>query len=134
MNTSLNPQIIGRAENAHKPLMALALAGTGTTFPQWVALRLVATGTTFGLADEVAVALKIPAADIVAGMVADGLLTPQESLTEAGRARYDEIRSTVDAIVARVYADIPAEDLEVAGRVLTTITARADAEAAAHPA
>lgn len=130
----LTPQILGRAENAHKPLMARALAGTGTTFPQWVALRLVATGTTSGLADEVGGALKLPAeaaSAVVAELAAAGLLTSAGALTEAGRARYDEIRSAVDEIVSRVYAGIPAADLEVAARVLTTITARADAEASA---
>ena len=105
------------------------LAGTGTTFPQWVALRLAASAVGPRLADEVATALKVPAQSLVAELVATGLLTADGALTEPGRARYDEIRTAVDAVVARVYADIPTEDLEVAARVLTTITERADAEA-----
>ena len=35
--------------------------------------------------------------------------------------------SVIDGIAARLYADLPAEDLATAGRVLTTVTARANA-------
>jgi hypothetical protein len=38
----LSPQIIGQTENAHRPLMDRVLAGTGTTFRQWVALSIAA--------------------------------------------------------------------------------------------
>jgi hypothetical protein len=37
----LNPQIVGQAENAHLPVLARILAGTGTTKHQWVALSLI---------------------------------------------------------------------------------------------
>ncbi|MDV5149976.1 MarR family transcriptional regulator [Streptomyces sp. SBC-4] len=51
-------------------------------------------------------------------------------LTEAGR-ELDETTSAESAeISARLYAGIPAEDLAVAGRVLTLVTERANAELA----
>ncbi|WP_329619575.1 MarR family transcriptional regulator [Streptomyces sp. NBC_01255] len=51
-------------------------------------------------------------------------------LTEAGR-ELDETTSAESAEVsARLYAGIPAEDLAVAGRVLTLVTERANAELA----
>jgi hypothetical protein len=49
-------------------------------------------------------------------------------LTEAGQARYREIRASVDETINRVYGDIPTDDLATAGRVLTLITARLNAE------
>jgi DNA-binding GntR family transcriptional regulator len=52
------------------------------------------------------------------------------ALTEAGQARYRQIRTALDGITARLYGDLPAEDLATAGRVLAIVTARADAELA----
>ena len=53
------------------------------------------------------------------------------SLTDAGRARYGAVREHVDAITGRIFGDLPAEDLAIAGRVLAVVTARAQAEVAA---
>ncbi|MDX6222850.1 MAG: hypothetical protein QOD91_1904, partial [Frankiales bacterium] len=47
---TLDPQIIGQAEKAHKPLLERVLARTGTTMNQWVALKL--TAATGGTADR----------------------------------------------------------------------------------
>lgn len=67
-------------------------------------------------------------------MTADDLLAEpgagQVSLTDAGRELFDSIRTAGNAIAARLYAGIPAEDLAAAGRVLTLVTERADAELA----
>jgi hypothetical protein len=52
-------------------------------------------------------------------------------LTDQGRARNDEIRSAIAVITERLYGDIPAADLATAGRVLSLVTARANAELAA---
>ena len=51
-------------------------------------------------------------------------------LTDAGQARYQQIRTAIGDITARLYGDLPADDLATTGRVLTTITARANAELA----
>jgi len=51
-------------------------------------------------------------------------------LTDAGQARYQQIRTAIGEITARLYGDLPAGDLATTGRVLTTITARANAELA----
>ena len=53
------------------------------------------------------------------------------SFTEAGRERHAGIRDGIGALTARLYGDLPAEELEIAGRVLATVTARARAELAA---
>jgi DNA-binding MarR family transcriptional regulator len=54
----------------------------------------------------------------------------QVSFTESGRELFDRIRTGGNEIAARVYAGIPAEDLATAGRVLTLVTERANAELA----
>jgi DNA-binding MarR family transcriptional regulator len=51
-------------------------------------------------------------------------------LTDLGQARHRQIRSAIDEITERLYGDLPADDLATAGRVLATITARANAELA----
>lgn len=140
---TLTPQVIGQAENAHRPLMDRVLARTGTTFHQWVALTITAAGGRAvdrdQLVGRVAGALKISDAAVlatIAELTASELLEarPGEGvrvgLTDAGQARYHQIRAAVDEVTARVYRDLPADDLATAGRVLTVITARANAELA----
>ena len=46
------------------------------------------------------------------------------------RELYEQITAETSEISARIYADIPAEDLATAGRVLTLVTERANAELA----
>jgi DNA-binding MarR family transcriptional regulator len=147
---ALTPQVIGQAENAHRPLMDRVLDRTGVTFPQWVALTIAAAAdgaTADGAAADGAIdrgdligrmtgALKIDdsaAARALAGLTVSELLQDlagdgsRVGLTEAGRARHRQIRAAVDQVVARLYGNIPAEDLATTSRVLTLITARANA-------
>ncbi len=139
---TLTPQIIGQAENAHKPLMDRVLAPTGTTFPQWVAMKL--TQVAGGASERAQLVVRITGALKVDGPVAQsaiaelttaGLMSTGDgstvALTPAGKARQHELQAAIDQTVARVYRDIPAEDLATAARVLTQITAQANAEAAA---
>ena len=137
----LNPQIVGQAENAHLPVLKRILAQTGTTKNQWVALTLTtAAGGAIDrnqLIGRLTDALKIDNAAAVAAiseltttqLLEDGEESGVE-LTDSGQARYREIRSAVDEVIGRVYRDIPADDLATAGRVLTLITARLNAETA----
>jgi DNA-binding MarR family transcriptional regulator len=130
----LTPQIVGQAENAHKPLIGRILGPTGTTMHQWVALTMTATAGGAIEAEQLAAqmvgALKIDHAaahDTIAELVAARLLAdeaPQVGFTDAGRAKHGQIRAAVDAIIAQVYGDIPTQDLATAARVLMTITDR----------
>lgn len=139
----LTPQVIGQAENAHKPLIDRILASTGTTFHEWVVLTITAAGD--GAVDRdqlvgrMTGALKMDDAAVVASiaeLTASELLEalPGEGsrvgLTDAGQARYRQIRTAIDEVTARLYGDLPADDLATAARVLTIITARANAELA----
>lgn len=148
----LNPQIVGQAENAHRPALERILGRSGTTFPQWVALRLAATdgGSTDGarLAARIVDALKIApesARAAIDQLVGAHLVEPESRLepgtddqtqvplvhlTDSGRARFAEIKSAIDEVISQVYSSIPQQDLETAARVLSTLTQRLNSLAA----
>jgi DNA-binding MarR family transcriptional regulator len=123
--------------------MDRVLARTGGTFRQWVALNLTAvSGGAIDrdqLAGRMTGALKI---DESAALAAIAELTTAQllealpgrgsrvGLTGAGQARYHRIRAALDELTARLYGDLSADDLATAGRVLSVITARANAELA----
>ncbi|MEU9051975.1 MarR family transcriptional regulator [Streptomyces sp. NPDC048384] len=138
----LDPRVIALAHYASRALLERVLARHGATFQQSVTLRLVnvADGPVERdhLVDGVVGALKIDAAEahsVVDELIAAQLLAPQEPsrvrITDAGRELYERTSAETAPISARVYADIPTEDLAAAGRVLTLITERANAELAA---
>lgn len=120
------------------------LAGTGLTEPQWVTLTLtVASGGTVDrdqLIGRVAGVLKVSQAEAQAHITElaaaqllqapDGEGSPVK-LTDAGQQLYGQIRTAVTQITQRLWGDVPAEDLATAGRVLSTVLARANAELAA---
>ena len=133
MNTStLTPQIVGRAENAHGAIMNLALADTGLDRDRWVTLTLTMAADgpldIATLIERVVSALKIPeeaARAAITALIAAGLLTESDARITAsgtGRALFTRVRGTINPIVARAYGDVSAEDLHTAARVLTAIT------------
>lgn len=138
---TLTPQILGQAEMAHKPFLDRILAPTGITMNQWVALKLTAVSGGAAnrdqLINKIADARKIDDAAvlaIIAELTTAELLTdvpgerPRLGFTDAGQALYQQINSATDEVIARVYGDIPVEDLATAGRVLTIITDRLNAD------
>ena len=140
---SFNAQILGQTEKALNAILDRELAGTGLTEPQWVTLTLtVMSGGTVErdqLVDRVAGALKVSVAEAqarVAELAAAGLLQAPEgegsrvTLTHAGRQLHAGIGAALTPITQRMWGDLPAEDLATAGRVLSTILARANAELA----
>lgn len=138
----LNPRVIALAHYAARALLESVLARHGMTFQQSVTLRVVAVGDgateTKNLVDGVVGSLKIDAAEarsVVDELIAAGLLAPDGPslvrITDTGRQLFDTTSAETAPFTARVYAGIPAEDLAVAGRVLSLITERADAELAA---
>ncbi|MFF1648315.1 hypothetical protein [Streptomyces sp. NPDC058240] len=88
------------------------------------------------LVDRMTDALKIDAAVVEATLAeltaaellaeVDGTI-PRIGLTTAGRDRQQANGAEVADLTTRLYADLPAEDLEAAGRVLIEVTARANA-------
>ncbi|MGV9566375.1 MarR family winged helix-turn-helix transcriptional regulator [Streptomyces sp. NPDC003480] len=135
-----NGQLVGLTHYASRALLERVLARTGTTFVQSSALRTLADHggrlDRASLAAEVIGALKIvdeTAVDAaVDGLVADRFLDAtadgRVSLTDPGRELLDVIQGGGREIASRLYADIPREDLETAGRVLALVLERANAE------
>ncbi|MET7686924.1 MarR family winged helix-turn-helix transcriptional regulator [Streptomyces sp. NPDC005483] len=138
----LNPRVIALAHYAARALLENVLARHGATFQQSVTLRLAAVAEgpveRDRIVGDLVGALKIDekeAHSVVDELISAGLLTRHESsqvrITAAGRALFETTSAETAPLTARVYAGIPAEDLAVAGRVLSLITERADDELAA---
>lgn len=141
---TLNPRVIALAHYAGRALLEGVLARHGATFQQSVTLRaVVAAGESIGrdeLVADVTGSLKTDES-VVRGVI-DELVTtklleqdPAQAsrmrLTDAGLELHETTTAETAQISARLYADIPAEDLAIAGRVLALITDRANAELAA---
>jgi DNA-binding MarR family transcriptional regulator len=133
------PQLIGQTERALEALMRPVLDRNGATFHQWVALAATTSnGGTINRGDLTAYitdALQIDDDTVdaaLAELAAAGLLeTSTESvvaLNEAGRKRYDELRTAVGANTVPLFADIADDELAAARRVLTTVAERAAAQ------
>lgn len=137
---TVNGQVIGLAHYAGRAVLESVLALHGATFQQQITLNRVTGGPVErdALAEEVADALKVGTAEIqgvVDELITKGLLAAEASqvrLTDAGKTFHAEVSAEVGGISARLYAGIPAEDLTAAGRVLTQVTERANAELAAR--
>jgi DNA-binding MarR family transcriptional regulator len=140
---SLNPQVIGQAENALRALLEKSLAGTGLAYRHWVALS-IAVGDDVALDQDelvgrIAGVLRADAAtahEALADLRADELVEISSGdgsrirPTDAGRDLHRRVRTSIGEIVNRLFRDIQADDLQTAARVLTLVTARADAELA----
>jgi len=131
----LSTQVIGQAESALGALLDPLLAGTGITFSQWLVLTVTAAsgaGIDRGqLVARISDARKVDGATVgttLTEVTAAGLVTADGpvALTGAGRATYHRVRRALEQITAQLF-DFPAEDLATAGRVLSIVTARANA-------
>jgi hypothetical protein len=140
---TFGPQIIGQTEKALNAILGRQLAGTGLTEPGWVTLTLtVASGGAVDrdqLIGRVAGALRVSEAEAqahIAELTAAQLLQAPDgerspvTVTEAGQELHGRIRTAVTEITGRMWGDLPAQELATAGRVLSTILARTDAELA----
>ncbi|MEU9205150.1 hypothetical protein [Streptomyces sp. NPDC048332] len=137
---TVNGQVIGQAHYATRAVLETRLATTGTTFHESVALT--ATADAGGvierprLVERLTSTLKIDAAvveTVLTGLLTQGLLAEEPgdparlSMTATGSALDHTHRAALTEVTARLYADLSAEDLATAGRVLTEVTARANA-------
>ncbi|MCX5144573.1 MarR family winged helix-turn-helix transcriptional regulator [Streptomyces sp. NBC_00338] len=137
---TVNGQIIGQAHHATRAVLERLLAETGATFHQSVALNAAADSDggieRDRLVERMTSTLKTDPTTVGAALselVAQGLLEQRPTdgarlvLTAAGKEAHGAQRAGIAGITARLYADLPAEDLVTAGRVLTEVTARANA-------
>jgi hypothetical protein len=136
-------QVIGQTEKALSAFLERLLAGTGVTEPQWVTLTVtVASGGTVDrdeLISRMAGFLKVSEAEADARITelaaAQLLEVPDDEgspvkVTDAGQQLVGQLRAATTEITQRLWGDLPAEDLAVAARVLSTIVERANAELA----
>jgi DNA-binding MarR family transcriptional regulator len=138
---ALNGLVIGQAERATRAVLDRHLATEGRDFHEWVVLNLLhAAGGADAedvLVGTASTRLRVTTAAVVAAvdaLVTAGQLARDDArlrLTPAGAATRARIQAAIDAIATRFYGDLPAADLATAGRVLTIVTARAEAELAA---
>ncbi|MEV0523198.1 MarR family winged helix-turn-helix transcriptional regulator [Streptomyces sp. NPDC050439] len=138
-----NGRVVALAHYASRALLERVLTRNGTTFPQNVTLQVLATAGEPMSQDElvgnVTGSLKVDDS-VVHGVIEELTSTellekdPADAsrirLTGAGRELHATTSAEAAQIAARLYTGIPAEDLAVAGRVLTLVTERANAELA----
>ena len=139
----LNTQVIGQTESALGAILDPILAQTRISFPQWLVLTVAASGGGSAERDQlvsrITDARKVEDAVVLAavtdlagaGLVAED--SGQVTLTRAGQTRYQDVRARIADVTARLFADLAADDLRTAGRVLTIITERANAVLAGSP-
>ncbi len=138
---TFSARLLGQTEKAANAILDRLLAEPGLTEPQWVALTLgVASGGTVErdeFVNRVSGALKIGEAraqSLLAELAVAQLLdVPDDGhappkVTDAGQQVYGTIRVRVGEVTDRLWGDVPAEDLATAGRVLSTVLERANAE------
>ena len=134
----LSTRLIGQTESALGALLAPLLAEADMTFLQWVVLSLTVDGgaTSPGIArdqliDRITDIRKVDAADVSAAIAelenaaALVITAGQVTLTDLGRASHSRVLARVEEVTNYVF-DLPAEDLAASGRVLATISARAN--------
>ncbi|MGA6225500.1 MarR family winged helix-turn-helix transcriptional regulator [Streptomyces umbrinus] len=140
---TVNGRVIALAHYAGRAVLERVLARTGNTFNQSVTLRVVAIADAPIARDKVVAdvtgSLKIEESAVqttIDELVAAELVEEAPSadsglrITPVGRDLYERVTAETNQISARIYADIPIEDLATAGRVLTLVTKRANAELA----
>jgi len=139
----LNTQVIGQAESALGAILDPILAQTGVSFPEWLVLAVSASSG--GSAEREQLISRITDArkiedTVVLAAVTDlaeaGLVTEDSgrvALTSTGQTRYQDVRARIADVTARLFADLAADDLQTAGRVLAIITERANAVLAGSP-
>jgi hypothetical protein len=133
--TTLTPQILGQTENALRALLTRTLAGSGIGYHEWVLIN--ATALSGGEADRAGItaravdALKISSSDVDAALdrIRDWVsATPTTlRLTDHGRSWYADRSAVMRQNAVVLFGGLDPADMEAAGRVLTTITERANA-------
>jgi len=140
----LTGQDVGEAEGALTGLLNQVLAGTGTgiTRAQYIAMRVLSVRGPMAspaalheyLAGQPQVGLdRLQVAELFRGLETKGLVTNSAAdgpgptqLTADGTTLYTELVGAVAAVTKRVFADLDADDLAAAHRILVELTERAN--------
>ncbi|MFF5216132.1 hypothetical protein [Micromonospora sp. NPDC000442] len=144
MSTTLNGQILGRTHYATRAVLERELGRLGLTFAQALLLNALAAADTplprAEAARRLVDAVKVPTATAhgtLAELIAATLVAPlatdasQVALTPTGRQAQRLVAAASAEIGARLWADLAADDLVVAARVLDVVRRRAEQALAA---
>jgi DNA-binding MarR family transcriptional regulator len=133
-------QLIGRTEKSLNAILGRILRDSGLSEPEYVAMRVCAAHPSAPRADitaQLATAFRkgeAHASDLIDALIGAGIVQSDAAgaldLTASGRELYDSMVAETEAVTTRLWGDLPAEDLELAGRVLMTVLRRAAAEQA----
>jgi hypothetical protein len=137
---TFSAQLLGQTEKAANAILFRLLGESDLSEPQWITLQLIVTNDGSVKRDRlvrmVAGALKVTEAEAqvpLAELAARELVDASDAavtLTQTGQQVHAGIRTAVAEITQRLWGDLPEEDLAAAGRVLSAVLARADAELA----
>jgi DNA-binding MarR family transcriptional regulator len=138
---AFSPRLLGETEKTLNAILDRHLAGSGLTEQHWITLtsvivsggaidrnelvRQVVRGAKFSEQD-----VRARVSELVASQLLDDSASPKVTITEAGAQLHAQIRATNNELTARLWADLSAEELATAARVLGTVLVRANAELA----
>lgn len=138
---SFTTQLLGQTEKALNGILGRLLAGSGVTEPQWVALAITAgSGESVEIGEltaRVAGVLKVDldnARERITELGEHGLVDLDSgtvTITAGGRDFRASIGVLVTGVTERLWGDLPQEELDAAGRVLTAVLERVEGELAA---
>jgi len=137
---ALTGQAIGEAAKATNAVLETLLAEVRTSFLSWVALNVLTTAGPVmpqdALVQRMSGGLSIGAEPVLTTLdelEVARLVTRSDDadaaveLTADGLALHRRIRAGIDQITERLYGDLPRDDLASTGRILATVTQRANA-------
>ena len=133
-------QAIGEAAKATNAVLETLLAEVRTSFLSWVALNVLTTAGPVmpqdALVQRMSGGLNVGAEPVLTTLdelEVARLVTRSDDadaaveLTADGLALHRRIRAGIDQITERLYGDLPRDDLATTGRILATVTQRANA-------
>lgn len=132
----LTGQDIGEAEGALTALLEGAIAPSGRTRAEYLALRVIAGRGPFAsdaelidfLAGQRQLGLdRTRVVTLLDALRAEGLITEAVELSAVGRALLEELATAVAPVTRQVFTGLDPDDLAVAHRVLVELIERARA-------
>jgi len=125
MTASFGPQLVGQTEKTLQALLRRALADTGLSERQWVALRLADQPDGVALRHRVADQAKFDDADQLVTALEQRGLVANDAPTADGHAMLEKVLAKSAALSGPIWDDI--DGAGAAGHALTVVLTRARA-------
>ncbi|MFN2561035.1 MAG: hypothetical protein ABR571_07050 [Jatrophihabitans sp.] len=123
MTIPFGPQLVGQTEKTLGALLRRALADTGLSEPQWVALRLADQPDEDPLRARVADLARFDDADEIVTALEERGLVAGDAPTTAGRTMLKSVLARSAELSGPIWDDV--EDADAAARALTLVLDRA---------